>query len=146
MFSVTKVCFPFIVKITADAWLMSKIWGDTFFLALRSRPQYFTLIINSVSHRGGATSLEDENHSVQKGSKAHKAPHKIINVARPHKIIGASGSHQVWDPPSLLYTGGSCSAAEEAKAWRWHSVHLLLSLRITGAVPPVFYASSWPDA
>jgi len=85
---------------------MSKIWGFIFILALRSLHQYFTSIINLVPHRGGGTSIEGQNHSVQKGSRDHKAPHKIIRAAK----------HQVWEPPSLLCTGGSCPAAEAAKA------------------------------
>jgi hypothetical protein len=135
MFSVTKFCFPFIIKIIVDACLMSKIRDDTFILTLRSRLQYFTSIINSVSYRGGGISIESENHSVQRGTRAHKAPHKTIRAAKPHKIIRASGAHRVWDPPSLLCTGGSRSAPEAAKAWRWRSVELLLNVRITGAVP-----------
>lgn len=65
---------------------------------------------------GADTSTEGENHSVQKGSRDHKAPYKIIRAARHHKIIRASGAHQVWDPPSLLCAWGSRSAAEAAKA------------------------------
>lgn len=91
---------------------MSKILGAAFILALSSPLQYITPTINSVSHRGGGTSIEDENHSVLKGCRAHKAPHKMIRFAMPHKTIRASEVHQVWDPPSPLCTEGSRSAAE----------------------------------